>query len=164
MTGITRRRFLITAAVSGAVIGLPGLWRPARAQTTLRLALWTHSVPGAKEAMQEILVAWGQANHVEVQADFEETITALAAAEARSRTGHDIIALWPDVLPCLFTEQLGPLNDVAAGIIQQYGDFDDNAKYCAYHEGTWLALPLSFAAWSSPPGEPPGLLATGRRH
>jgi ABC-type glycerol-3-phosphate transport system substrate-binding protein len=42
------------------------------------------------------------------------------------------------------------LNDVAAGIIHQYGDFDDNARYCAYQDGTWLSLPLSFAAWSFP--------------
>jgi hypothetical protein len=67
MTDITRRSFLTTAAAaSGAVLGLPGLWRPARAQTTLRLALWNHSVPGAKEAMQQLLAAWGNANHVEV--------------------------------------------------------------------------------------------------
>ena len=72
MTGITRRSFLTTAAAaSGAVLGLPGLWRPAQAQTTLRLALGSHSVPGADEAMQQLLAEWGKANHVQVQADFD---------------------------------------------------------------------------------------------
>jgi ABC-type glycerol-3-phosphate transport system substrate-binding protein len=150
MTGITRRRFLTTAAsAGGAVLGLPGLWRPARAQTTLRLALWNHPVPGAKEAMQQLLAAWGKANHVEVQADFDDAQRAVVVAEARSQTGHDIIGLG-HVYPCLYKEQLEPLNDVAADIIHQYSDFDDNARYSAYQDGTWLALPLSFAAWSHP--------------
>jgi hypothetical protein len=42
------------------------------------------------------------------------------------------------------------LNDVAEGIINQYGDFDANARYCAYQHGTWLSLPLSSNSFSLP--------------
>jgi hypothetical protein len=150
MTGLTRRSFLKIAAVaSGAVLGMPSFWRTAQAQTTLRLALVESGIPGADDALQHILAEWGNANHVQVQADFYGYPTAVVAAEARSKTGHDIVHL-QNFASLLYKEKLEPLDDVAAGILQQYGDFHDNARNLSYHGGTWISLPLAVGSYSYP--------------
>ncbi|RMF92513.1 MAG: extracellular solute-binding protein, partial [Nitrospinota bacterium] len=151
MRNVTRRRFLQTAALStGAVIGMPTLWRYAYAQPSLSLALWDHWVPGANDVARAIIEGWGKANKVKVKVDFlGRELMTIAAAESRGGTGHDIIHLWT-FDGTFYKDKLEPLNDVAEGLIKQYGDFDPNARYLAYQDGTWIVLPSPIGSHSYP--------------
>lgn len=151
MRTVTRRSFLKTVAwASGAVIGLPSFWQYAHAQTTLSIATGDHWVPGQNDVYKQIVEEWGKANNVQVKIDFiGRELMTIAAAEARGGTGHDIILL-PTFNGTFYKDKLEPMNDVVEGIIKQYGEIDENARYLSYQDGVWITVPSPVFSHSYP--------------
>jgi hypothetical protein len=118
--------------------------RPARAATTLRLAIWDHWVPGANEVFDQLALAWGEQNSVEVIVDHITHVGAklevTTAAEARARTGHDAISL-PTFFTSIHAGQLEPVDDLMAELSAKYGEPAELGSYLGKIDGTWRGLP-----------------------
>jgi hypothetical protein len=118
--------------------------RPAHAATTLRLAIWDHWVPGANEVFDQLALAWGEKNSVEVIVDHITHVGAklevTTAAEARARTGHDAISL-PTFFTSIHAGQLEPVDDLMAELSAKYGEPAELGSYLGKIDGTWRGLP-----------------------
>lgn len=151
----TRREFLRTTAIATGATFTAAYVRTARAAGTLRVALWDHWVPGANEAMAQVIDDWGAANNVEVVVDFLESGTATnsldqtIAAEAREQSGHDLVQLW-DWNATRFRDSLEPVDDIVEALTGDYGPFAENASYLAQHDGTWRAVAAPTGSHSYP--------------
>ncbi len=141
-----------TAAASALFTAAPYV-RSARTQTTLSLGLWDHWVPGANAECERLCREWGAANNVEVSVDFitsaGERDVVTAAAEARARRGHDILAMRTFV-PAQYVDQLESLDDVVAEITSQHGDFTAEGEYLNRHDGVWRAIPAPTGSHTYP--------------
>lgn len=140
----SRRDFIkATTMATGAALAAPYV-KTAHSAGKLRLGLWDHWVPGANEVMRFIVDSWATSNRLEVAVDFVtiagEKLTLTAVAEARARTGHDVIAFPPQNLPQHW-EALEPVDDVVGTLTAQYGPFLDVASYLGKHDGSWRAVP-----------------------
>ncbi len=142
-SGLTRRRFIKTAAAGGAIAAAPYV-KSARSAGTLSLGLWDHWVPGANDVMKEVCLAWGDANNVEVTVDFITSIgnklLLTAQAESRAKSGHDVysVPLW---MCSIFRDSLAPVDDVVGEIVAQHGEIAPVADHLTRIDDTWLAVP-----------------------
>ena len=100
--GITRRKFIKTAATGAALATSGGLIFPrygAAQQKTLKILQWVHFVPGYDKWFNETYVKeWGQKNDTQVIVDNIGLagINARAAAEVSAQKGHDLFLFnWP---------------------------------------------------------------------
>ena len=139
---ITRRRMLATTAAASA---LPLVHiRTAGAAGKLSCAFWDHWVPAGNDAMRKVVGAWAEKNKVDVQLDFltaiGNKIDMTMGAEAVAKTGHDIFAFDIWTVP-QWHEQLTPVDDVMASLIQQYGPIGQENEYLAKINGHWVAVP-----------------------
>lgn len=143
--GLTRRRFVATAAASTAALTMPHV-RDANAAGKLSIALWDHWVPKANDASTAIIQEWAAKEKVEVQIDYITTqgnkLLLTEQAQAQSRTGHDIYTFrcWS---PADHAKLLEPLDDVMLPLIKQNGDANATAKYLGMSEGHWVAVPAT---------------------
>ncbi len=140
----SRRKVLKLAAASAA---LPLVHiRSGRAAGKLSIAFWDHWVPAGNGVMQKQVEAWGAKNQVEVQADFVTSVgnknLLTIAAEAQSKTGHDIEA-FPTWEVHNNADSLEPLDDVMKQLNDQYGGVNHVCEYLAKVKGHWMAIPTS---------------------
>src|SRR5690348_3769985 len=118
-SGTTRRDLMRSGA---AVLAAGTLAAPmVHAQgSTLRCAFWDHWVPNGNDALKQLCAEWGEKNKVNVQVDFINTtgnqLQLTAAAQAQSRSGHDIISLQPWD-PGAYADQLEPMDDVVGRLV-----------------------------------------------
>jgi hypothetical protein len=127
--------------------------RTSHAAGKLSLGLWDHWVPTANEPFRRLIEEWGQKNKVEVTVDFitsqgdKDMLTA--AAEARARTGHDIMShrTWQITV---HRNLLEPLDDIVKEIEGKYGKYIENAAYLAKHEGHWRGIPAPTGSHTYP--------------
>jgi Bacterial extracellular solute-binding protein len=143
---VSRRKFLkTTAVVATSAIGIPYV-RTSYAAGSLSLGLWDHWVPGANDALRKICSDWGAENHVDVQIDFitsiGEKLRLTAAAEAQSRTGHDVIAHFTWEIT-VHQGSLEPVDDVITALEQKYGPLNSTTEYLTKHGGKWLGVPIT---------------------
>jgi multiple sugar transport system substrate-binding protein len=96
----TRREFLkraVATASAGIVNAGPFFIFPDRArgaQKTLRILQWKHFVPAYDEWFDNVFAKeWGRKNHTRVIVDHValEELTSRAAAEVKTRRGHDLV-------------------------------------------------------------------------
>jgi ABC-type glycerol-3-phosphate transport system substrate-binding protein len=143
--GITRRHVLRNGAgvLAATAVGAPMV----HAQGTggsLRCGFWDHWVPVGNNAIRELCAEWGQKNRVNVQVDFITSVgnqnLLTIAAQAQSRSGHDILA-FPTWEPASKADLLEPVDDVMGRLIQKYGPVNAAAEYLGKIRGKWVAVP-----------------------
>src|SRR5262249_45823326 len=121
--GMTRRRFVGTAAAASASIAAPYV-HTARAAGSLSIGLWDHWVPGANDVATALIKEWGEKEKVEVQIDYITSqgnkLILTLAAENQARAGHDVIDFdtWQ---PQQYKDSLEIVDDVMGEIISQNG-------------------------------------------
>ena len=141
----TRRAILETGALAAGTAALGPFVHTAHSAGKVTIAFWDHWVPGANEAMQKVIDDWGQANHVEVVLDFLESgtsdanLTPTLEKEARERQGHDLVQVW-DWNAVRFRDSLAPVDDLVQALVADYGEMAENARYLAFHDGSWRAV------------------------
>jgi hypothetical protein len=150
---ITRRGVLKNAALgSVAAVAAPYV-HGAYAAGTLSLGVWDHWVPGANDTLTKLCNEWGEKNKVAVKIDYitsqGEKDKLTAAAEAQAGTGHDIMS-HRDWNIRIHERLLEPLNDVADGLIKQYGPISPVAEYLANIKGTWRGIPTAVGSQVKP--------------
>ncbi len=144
-TSIRRREFFRHAAMGTA--GLAGVFAlhkaPAYAQKRrLSMLSWNHFVPASDEKLAEWGREWGKQNNVEVKIDFiaHRDIYVRLAAEAYSRSGHDIVMMaWNN--PQLYAESLIDLDEICEEIGEKGGGWYQIARDVNMVEGRWRAMP-----------------------
>jgi ABC-type glycerol-3-phosphate transport system substrate-binding protein len=144
-TRLTRRHFLATTAASGAAIAMPRV-RHAHAAGKLAIGFWDHWVPGANNTMTALVNEWAAKEKVETTIDYitsqgNKNLLTIAA-EAQSRTGHDILA-FPTWQPAEYARLLEPVTDVMEPLIKQNGAVNQTVEYLGRAGGQWLAVPAT---------------------
>jgi ABC-type glycerol-3-phosphate transport system substrate-binding protein len=149
---ISRRKALRLGAAATA---LPLVHiRTAGAAGKLSLALWDHWVPTGDAAMKQLIDAWAEKNKVEVQLDFLTSIgmkiNITMAAEAQSKTGHDVFAFDSWTVQ-QYGDSLVPMDDVMQRLIAKYGKLGHAYEYLGVSQGHWLAVPVGWGSAPLPP-------------
>jgi multiple sugar transport system substrate-binding protein len=138
--GVTRREFLGAAAAGGLGAVLAAGPRPAGAQQReLTLLAWSHFVPDSDKELKRQAEEFGKLKGLRVRTDHiaHLQMAAKRAAEAQSRSGHDLIHFWVGD-PDLYFELLVDLDDVAQDVGAKAGGWlNEDFKY----RGKWKALP-----------------------
>jgi hypothetical protein len=139
----TRRTLLkSTALAAGATLAAPYV-KTGHSAGRVTMGLWDHWVPGANDVLRRIAEEWGEANNVEVVIDFITSIgdqhIITAAAEARARTGHDVM-VHPVWMPAVHKDILEPLDDIVAELESRYGPYNDQAAYLGRHDDVWRTI------------------------
>jgi ABC-type glycerol-3-phosphate transport system substrate-binding protein len=142
---LTRRRFLSTAAASSVAIAMPHV-RHAHAAGKLAIGFWDHWVPGANNTCTALVNEWAAKEKVEVTIDYitsqgNKNLLTIAA-EAQSRTGHDILA-YPTWQPAEYARLLEPVGDVMDALIKQNGAVNQTVEYLGRSGGQWVAVPAT---------------------
>ncbi len=154
---LTRRRVLRTAAVGSTAFAMATLAKPfihgAAAGGTLRVGLWDHWVPGGNEPWKRLAGEWGDKNKVDVRLDFitsqGDKLNLTIATEAQAGAGHDILHL-SDAQPGAYASRLEPVGDIASGLVERFGKPLEGARYGAFRDGTWTAVPISQGTMTLP--------------
>ena len=147
---LTRRSLLRSAAIGSTALATTTFAKPfihsAFSAGTLDVGLWDHWVPGGNDAWKKLAKEWGDKNHVDVNLDFitsqGDKLNITIAAEAQAGSGHDIMR-FADTQPGAYAEELEPVDDIAAGLIKQFGKELLGSKYGGFHDGHWTAVPIS---------------------
>jgi ABC-type glycerol-3-phosphate transport system substrate-binding protein len=153
MAVTTRRSVLRHAAAATTLFAAPFV-RGARAAGRLSVAFWDHWVPGANEPLEKLCRDWAEKEKVELDLDFvtsngdKDLLTV--AAEAQARTGHDIQSFTAWYAPGQ-AQNLEPVDDIMAALIEQHGPVSAGAEYLGKQDGRWIAVPTSFGSTLSPP-------------
>jgi multiple sugar transport system substrate-binding protein len=151
---VSRRNF-IRLATGAAAVG-PFFLFPDRAltsQKTLKIAKWTHFVPGFDLWFEDMAKDWGKQHDMRVVVDEipVERIRATAAAEIKGGMRHDVFIFpWPPAEYCQHVIDHGEIYQIAAS---KYGSIPQLAyrstfnlkskKYFAFAD-FWVPSPLHF--------------------
>ena len=153
MATTTRRTVLQTAALATTILATPFV-RGAHAAGKLSVGFWDHWVPGANEPLEILCREWSEREKVELKVDFitsngdKDLLTV--AAEAQSKSGHDILSFTAWYAPGQ-ADKLEPVDDVMAALVRQHGAVSAGAEYLGKQDGHWVAVPTSFGSTLSPP-------------
>jgi ABC-type glycerol-3-phosphate transport system substrate-binding protein len=149
-TKLTRRNLLKTAAVGSTAFAAGSLAAPfvsgVYAAGSLNIGLWDHWVPGGNEPWKELAREWGDKNKVDVNLDFitsqGDKLNLTIAAEAAARAGHDMMRLG-DSQPGAYGAYLEPVDDIVPDLVKKFGKELDGSTYGGFHDGHWMAVPVS---------------------
>lgn len=150
---ISRRGLLGTAAATAVgTVAAPYVKR-AYGAGRVNVMMWDHWVPGANDVLNRMAKDWGQANNVDVTVDFvtsqgDKNLVTLAA-EARARSGHDIVSM-PTFQTAVLAESLEPVDDMVTELTKDYGELQELGRYLAQIDGVWRAVPTSTGSQSYP--------------
>jgi len=137
MATITRRAVLRTAALATTILARPFV-RGAHAAGKLNVGFWDHWVPGANGPLEALCREWAEKEKVELKVDFitsngdKDLLTV--AAEAQSKSGHDILSFTAWYAPGQ-ADNLEPVDDVMAALIEQHGAVSAGAEYLGKQDG-----------------------------
>jgi multiple sugar transport system substrate-binding protein len=89
----------------------------------LNILQWSHFVPDFDTYLDGWAKKWGDTNGVTVKIDRipQADLPARFAAEAASKSGHDLIAHFANGLPALFKDSLVDITDIADRAANKYG-------------------------------------------
>jgi ABC-type glycerol-3-phosphate transport system substrate-binding protein len=152
MATMTRRTVLHTTALA-TLLTAPFV-RGAHAAGKLSAGFWDHWVPGANEPLERLCRTWAEREKVDLKLDFitsngdKDLLTV--AAEAQAKTGHDLQSFTAWYAPGQ-AENLEPVDDVMAALVEQHGAVSSGAAYLGKQDGHWCAVPTSFGSTLSPP-------------
>jgi multiple sugar transport system substrate-binding protein len=132
-----------------AATGAPAAATTAPAATKnlggeLKILQWSHFVPEYDtEFFDPYAVDWGKRNNVNVTVDHIALaqLPARSAAEAQSKSGHDIFGWFAQGGPRLYDEQLVDLSDIVKPIGDKNGGWDKSAEDLCLIDGKWKGLP-----------------------
>lgn len=150
---ISRREFLRMAglAAAGAACGSGTKKQPLAANSpaesgkrTLRIAQWSHYVPGYDDWFdKEYVVGWGERNDIEVVVDHFAIaeLPSRAAAEVASRRGHDLFSFLSP--PAAFEDETLDLRDLVEDVRAKIGPIAPLLERTAYNPKTkkWFGFP-----------------------
>ena len=153
MATMTRRAVLRTAALATTILARPFV-RGVHAAGKLNVGFWDHWVPGANGPLEALCRKWAEKEKVELKVDFitsngDKDLLSVAA-EAQSKSGHDILSFTAWYAPGQ-ADNLEPVDDVMAALIEQHGAVSAGAEYLGKQDGHWVAVPTSFGSTLSPP-------------
>ena len=146
---LSRRQFVAATALSSAALVTAPYVRGAYAAGKLSIGFWDHWVPTANNATKSAIDEWAAKEKVEVQVDFITTqgnkLLLTGAAEAQSKSGHDIFAFstW---LPSRYSDQLVAMNDIMDDLVKQNGAVNATVEYLGKLDGKWLAVPATIGS------------------
>src|SRR5215207_2298048 len=143
---ITRRRLLTTTAAASAALVAAPFVRHAQAAGKLAIGFWDHWVPGANNTCTALVNEWAAKEKVDMSIDYitsqgNKNLLTIAA-EAQSRSGHDILA-FPTWQPAEYARLLEPVSDVMDSLIKQNGTVNQTVEYLGRSGGQWLAVPAT---------------------
>ena len=141
---LSRRTFLAqTALTAGATMAAPYV-HGATAGGKLVCGFWDHWVPSANAPMAKLCQEWAAREKVDLTVEFiasiGDKILLTIAAEAQSKTGHDILSI-PTWYAAGQAENLMPVDDVMKALIAENGKVSQAAEYLGKQEGRWIAVP-----------------------
>ena len=143
-TGLSRRRFLSTAA--GTAAGLAGILATQTppvyaARRTMTMLTMNHYVPASDENLRKMAREFGKANRARVKIDFipHRDTYVKVAKEQETRSGHDIVFLFFSK-PHLHHQDLETL-EFMDDLGKKLGGWYDLAYEAGQVEGRWVALP-----------------------
>ena len=151
--GLSRRAALGAGAgvVAAGTLASPAVF--GQPTTTLRCAFWDHWVPTGNGALRELARQFGERNRVTVNLDFITTVgnqlQLTAAAQAQSRSGHDILSISPWDIGA-YADQLEPVDDVMGRLTTRYGAVNPAAEFLAKQRGVWRAVPATSGTQNKP--------------
>jgi multiple sugar transport system substrate-binding protein len=169
---LTRRRFLVTTATSGLVLGAGSLLNacagppaPTTAPTqaaavpaaqaapgaptsggTLRIQTSSHFVPAYDTWLDAWAQDWGARNHFEMQVDhiLSAELAAKIAGEVAAGGGHDIYRLSRNGEPALYHTQMVDVSDLTRQISEAHGGWIPFGETLGLYQGSWHAVPEYF--------------------
>ncbi len=109
----------------------------------LKVIQWSHFVPAFDTWFDKFAADWGQKNGVKVAVDHLALaqLPARSAAEAQSKSGHDIFGWFAQGGPRLYDELLFDLSDIVKQIGDQYGGWTKPAEALCLVNGKWKGMP-----------------------
>ena len=144
MKKVTRRKFLKTTALAAGALTVGPYVKTSHSAGKLKAMLWDHWIPGANDVSKKIIMDWGKKNSVDVTVDYVTSVgfkqLTTIAAEARAKTGHDVVDL-PTVETAKYPEVLEPLDDVVNSLLSEYGGMMPDAEYLGKIDGVWRSCP-----------------------
>lgn len=116
--------------------------RIRRADSSLRILVWSHFVPAYDDWLDNYARQWGERNRVDVKVDHirNADIPARLAAEAAAGAGHDLFEFQAVIQSSTYQDQLVDLTDIANKVGQKYGGWIDTARNVGFHGGQWKAM------------------------
>jgi multiple sugar transport system substrate-binding protein len=150
---LTRREFLRAAGRAGAaaIVGYSFLAKPVSGSPTRSISMihWSHFVPAYNPELERQVTEWSARRGATARVDFVayRDIPAKLAAEAESRTGHDVVQLRV-FDAALYRQHLVPLDDVAQEVERESGPWLPLARYLGFLDGRWYGVPWYY--WSFP--------------
>lgn len=128
--------------------------RTAGAAGKLAIGFWDHWVPAGNDIMQKQVNAWAEKNKVEVTADFitgnGNKLLITGAAEAQSKTGHDIYTFYNWEVHNQ-ADSLLVVDDLMKDLQGKFGEANATASYLAKKKQGWVAVPTSSGTQTKPP-------------
>ncbi|HEY7141747.1 MAG TPA: extracellular solute-binding protein [Methylomirabilota bacterium] len=154
---LRRRGFLTGAAAAAAASGLgpvASVRRAHAAPPVLRIAQWSHFVPGYDEWLdRKFAREWGERNGVTVEIDHLalSELRTRADTEVATQQGHDLFA-FPEP-PAVYEMHVTPVTDVVTECERRFGRMPGfvhkgtfsplSKQYFAFPE-SWAAAPLHY--------------------
>jgi multiple sugar transport system substrate-binding protein len=153
MGRVSRRHFIRSSAgiAAGAAAWNAFGQAPAFAQKReLTFLSWNHFVPASDDELRKQAEAFSKQANCTVRVDTiaHLQLPAKFAAEAASRSGHDMILAGTSTA-FLYEQQLVDVDDVVEDLGKKYGGFYPFSKEAAYMASGWKAVPwfwISFPA------------------
>jgi multiple sugar transport system substrate-binding protein len=102
----------------------------------------SYFVPEGQEFFNQAAEEWGSQNGVAITADYIAwpDLQPRIAAAVEGGSGADIIEMWA-IWPYLYSEQMVPVDDLAAQVSEEYGGFYDWVVDTASVDGKWYSVP-----------------------
>ena len=156
-TGAATPAAAATKPAAGAATPTPGPTAPAKPAaapaaapvaakpgTELKIIQWSHFVPAYDEWFnKKYVLEWGQANNVKVTVDNinQADHPARTAAEASSKSGHDIFDWFALLYAHVYKDLLVDVDDLANPIGERFGGWIPFAEQIGKVDGKWKAVP-----------------------
>ena len=109
----------------------------------LKILQWSHFVPDFDKYLDGWAKEWGDKNGVKVTIDRipQADLPARFAAEAGSKSGHDLIAHFANGLPALFQPSLVDISDICDRAATKYGGWLPAGEAIGKVKGKWYGFP-----------------------
>ncbi|TME59414.1 MAG: hypothetical protein E6I54_12235, partial [Chloroflexi bacterium] len=131
-----------SASPSGAT-GATGVGTRPKLSGSLNILQWSHFVPDFDTYLDGWAKKWGDTNGVTVKIDRipQADLPARFAAEAGSKSGHDLVAHFANGLPALFKDSLVDVTDIANRAADKYGGWIPAGEAIGKVQGKWYGFP-----------------------
>ena len=133
-----------SASASASASAAPtGVGARPKLSGELKILQWSHFVPDFDTYLNGWAEKWGTTNGVKVTIDRipQADLPARFAAEAGSKSGHDLIAHFANGLPALFKDSLVDVTDIANRAADKYGGWIPAGEAIGKVQGKWYGFP-----------------------